>query len=158
VAERRLRRVFSAPDLAEPGVVLNAAEARFFKDHGFLVKHALLHDEAMAAAVERAGAHLLEVVPRAPQGAWRLDRDDPSTWVNPRWAPMLPHPRSGPHEGRAPVQYYDGIVKLHTLGHADFVLRDFANHRAGARGRERTAEHALANGRLAPALHARLAT
>jgi len=128
VAERRISRVFSAPDLATPGVALNAAEIHFFKDHGFLVKHALLHDDAMAAVVERVWEHLLEVVPRAPQGAWRLDRNDPRSWLNPRWAPMPPHPQSGPHEGRAPVEYYDGIVKLHTLGQADFLLRDFADH------------------------------
>ena len=128
VAEHRLSRVFSAPDLAEPGVVLNAAEIRFFKEHGFLVKHALLERDAMAAAVDRAWEHLLEVVPPDPHSDWRLDRNDPSTWVNPRWAPMPPHPQSGPYQGRAPVEYYGGIVKLHTLARADFLLRDFANH------------------------------
>jgi hypothetical protein len=129
VAEHRRSRVFSAPDLAEPGVVLSAAEIRFFKEHGFLLKHALLDQEAMAAAMERAWDHLLEVVPRDPHSAWRLDRNDPSTWVNPRWAAMPPHPQSGPHQGRAPVEYYDhGVVKLHTLGDDEFLLRDFANH------------------------------
>ena len=128
VAEHRLSRVFSAPDLAAPGVVLSAAEIRFFKEHGFLIKHALLDQDAMARAVERAWEHLLEVVPPDPHSDWRLDRNDPSTWVNPRWAPMPPHPQSGPYQGRAPVEYYGGIVKLHTLARADFLLRDFANH------------------------------
>jgi hypothetical protein len=128
MAERRISRVFSAPDLAVPGVVLSAAEILFFKVHGFLVKHALLDGDAMANALERVWDHLLEVVPRDPHSAWRLDRRDPSTWVNPRWAPMPPHPQSGRYEGRAPVEHYGAIVKLHTLGQADFLLRDFANH------------------------------
>ena len=144
-AERRISRVFSAPDLAVPGVVLSAAEIRFFKDQGFLVKHALLDQGAMAEAVERVWDQLLEVVPRDPHSAWRLDRSDPSTWLNPRWAPMPPHPQSGPHEGRAPVEYYGGIVKLHTLGQADFLLRDFANH-PSVRG--------VANALLGPPLRA----
>jgi hypothetical protein len=128
IAEPKLSQVFSAPDLAKPGVLLSADEIRFFKDQGFLVKHALLERDAMIAAEQRAWAHLLEVVPRAPDSAWRLDPRDPSTWVNPQWAPMPPHPKSGPHEGRAAVEYYGGTVKLHTLGPADFLLRDFANH------------------------------
>lgn len=128
MAERRLSRVFSAPDLATPGTVLSAAEIRFFKEQGFLIKHALLDHDAMAAAVERVWEHLLEVVPHDPRSTWRLDRNDASTWLNPRWAPMPPHPRSGPHEGRAPVEHYEGVVKLHTLGQADFLLRDFAHH------------------------------
>lgn len=143
VAEHRISRVFSAPDLAAPGVVLSPAEIRFFKQHGFLVKHALLHHDAMAAALDRVWEHLLEVVPCDPHSGWRLDRNDPSTWVNPRWAPMPPHPQSGPHEGRAPVEYNGGIVKLHTLGQADFLLHGFANH---PRVRE------VARGLLGPAL------
>src|SRR4029078_6913601 len=95
VAEHRRSRVFSAPDLAEPGVVLNAAEIRFFKEHGFLIKHALLDQAARDTAVEPAWDHLLEVVPRDPHSSWRLDRNDPSRWVNPRRAPLPPHPRSG---------------------------------------------------------------
>src|SRR5262245_16079577 len=116
--ERRVSRVFCAPDLSAPGVLVSPAEVRFFKEHGFFVKPALLDREAMAAAVERVWQHLLEVVPQDPSNGSRLDPRDPNTWVNPRWLAMPPHPQSGEYEGRAPVEYYGGVVKLHLLGRA----------------------------------------
>jgi hypothetical protein len=71
-AERRISRVFSAPDRAVPGVVLSAAEIRFFKGHGFLVKHALLDHDAMAEAVECFGticSRSCRAIRTAPGGA-----------------------------------------------------------------------------------------
>jgi hypothetical protein len=127
-AERRKSRVFSAPDLSVPGTILSPVEVRFFQENGFLVKHALLDREAMAAAVERTWEHLLEVVPQDPSSGWRLNPRDPSTWQNPRWAPMPPHPTSGEYEGRAPVEYHGGVVKLHLLGREASLLASFANH------------------------------
>jgi hypothetical protein len=127
-APPRTSRVFSAPDLSVPGALVSPVEVRFFKEHGFLVKHALLDREAMAAAVERAWDHLLEVVPQDPSSGWRLNPRDPGTWQNPRWAPMPPHPTSGEHEGRAPVEYQAGVVKLHLLGRDESLLASFANH------------------------------
>ncbi len=119
---RRLSDVFEAPDLARPGVVLANDERAFFVEHGFLVKHRLVADALLAPAMNRIWAHLLQVVPVRAGSDWRLLRDDPSTWVNPQWASMPPHPESGPFQGRQPVEYYGRIVKLHDIGAEQYLL------------------------------------
>lgn len=124
----QVSRVWAPPELATSGVALNSDECRFFQDNGFLVKHALLDRTALDRALDRVWDHLLEVVPQDAASLPGLSRHKPATWVNPRWAPMPPHPDCGPYEGRAPVEYNGGAVKLHLLGHADYLLRAFARH------------------------------
>ena len=143
--ERRPSRVFFPPDLSTPGTLVSPAEARFFREHGFFVKHGLLGRDAMAAAIERTWEHLLEVVPQDTSSGWRLDPRDPSTWQNPRWAPMPPHPASGEYQGRAPVEYYGGVVKLHFPGRDELLLESFANH-----ARVRDVVQALLGGEIRP--------
>ncbi len=117
-----LSRVFTMPDLTEPGTPLSAAEITFFKTHGFLVKAGLLDNTRMAQAMDHLWTHLQSHVPVAPGSNWRLQRDEPASWVNPQWAEMPEHPRSGPFEGRQPIEYYGRIVKMHDIGAAPWLL------------------------------------
>ena len=119
---RRLSAVFEAPDLARADIALSNDERDFFIEHGFLVKHRLISDALLASAMDRIWAHMLRVVPVREGSDWRLQRDDPSTWLNPQWATMPPHPDSGPFQGRQPVEYYGRIVKMHDIGGEGFLL------------------------------------
>ncbi len=112
--------VFRMPELAVAGQAVSQAEIEFFIANGFIVKRGLLDARAVAAALDRAWAHLLGHVPVAE--GWSLSRRDPSSWINPRWAPMPPAAESGPHQGRQPIVYSGVTVKLHDLGDADYLL------------------------------------
>lgn len=113
--------VYSAPRLATPGVHLSPAEASFFVANGFFVKHGLLSATAIDGARDRIWTHLLDRVPRRTGAPLR--RDDPATWVAPRWAPRPPTPKAGPHAGRRRIDYGGTAVKLHDLGSASYLLR-----------------------------------
>ncbi len=123
VDPRRVSDVFEAPDLAQPGFVLSAKEREFFIEHGFLIKPQLVSDKLLKPAMDHIWSHLLQVVPVHPDTDWRLSRDDRSTWVNPQWAVMPPHPESGPYQGRQPVEYQGRIVKMHDIGAEEFLLQ-----------------------------------
>ena len=114
--------VFEPPALADSAVGLSSAEVDFFVEHGFLVKKRLLSANAVDAAMERIWAHLLDRAPIALEPDWRLRRDDPATWLNPRWAPMPPTPKAGPHEGRQRIAIHGATIKLHDLGAADYIV------------------------------------
>ena len=114
--------IFEPPALAAPDALLSAAEVEFFVAHGFLVKKRLLCANAVDAALERIWAHLLDRVPMALESGWRLRRNDPKTWLDPRWASMPPAPKAGPHEGRQRIAHHGATVKLHDLGGADYVV------------------------------------
>ncbi len=120
---RRVSNVFEPPDLAQDGMVLSVKERDFFIEHGFLVKPRLVSETLLTPAMDRIWSHLLKVVPVHPDTNWRLVRDDRSTWVNPQWAEMPPHPESGPYQGRQPVEHNGRIVKLHDIGAEDFLLQ-----------------------------------
>jgi len=119
---RRVSDVFEPPDLAQAGFILSRKERDFFVEQGFLVKPRLVSEALLAPAMDRVWSHLLKVVPVHPDTTWRLTRDDRSTWVNPQWAVMPPHPVSGPYQGRQPVEHYGRIVKMHDIGVEDFLL------------------------------------
>ena len=119
---RRVSEVFEAPSLSRPGFTLTSDERAFFIEHGFLVKQRLVSEYLLAPAMDRIWSHLLQRVPVRPESGWRLAREDRSTWSNPQWATMPPHPESGPYQGRQPVEYYGNIVKLHDIGADDFLL------------------------------------
>ncbi len=125
---RRASEVFRAPLLGAAGVALTAAEREFFMAHGFLVKPRLIGDDLLEPAMDRLWAHLLAAVPVRAGSRWRLRREVRETWVDPQWATMPPHPSSGPHEGRQPVEYYGRIVKLHDIGDQDFLLDLLPRH------------------------------
>lgn len=119
---QRLSAVFEMPPLAEPGHVVSEAEVDFFRREGFLVKRGLLDPPKLAAAMDRIWLHTLANVPAREGSGWTLSREDPATWVNPQWARMPPHPESGPHQGRQPIEYYGGTLKLHDIGDARYLL------------------------------------
>lgn len=119
---RRVSDVFAPPDLSADGFVLSANEREFFIENGFLIKPGLVSEELLAPAMDRIWSHMLDVVPVHPDTNWRLIRDDRSTWVNPQWAVMPPHPESGPYQGRQPVEHYGRIVKMHDIGVEDYLL------------------------------------
>lgn len=120
---RRASEVFEAPDLSQPGFALSTGERAFFMEHGFLVKKHLVSEGLLVPAMDRIWSHLLQVVPVHPETAWRLARDDRSTWLNPQWAMMPPPPESGPFQGRQPVEYYGRFVKMHDIGAEEFLLQ-----------------------------------
>jgi hypothetical protein len=126
--KQKLSRVFEMPDLASPGEVLSRAEADFFMEHGFLIKKALLTHDLIEPAVDKIWDHLVKAVPAKSGSSWRLDRSDPSTWVNPDWAEQPPHPASGPFQGRQPIEHYGRIIKLHDLGDDAELLAMFPNN------------------------------
>lgn len=113
--------IYRAPRLAAPGVAVTAAEVDFFVANGFLVKHGLVDESAADIALGRVWAHLLDRVPR--QAGWQLRREDPSTWTGPRWGPVPPTPKAGPHAGRLRIEHLGTTVKLHDLGSASHLLR-----------------------------------
>ena len=119
---RRVSEVFEAPDLGRPGFVLSADERAFFMENGFLVKQRLVSEDLLIPAMDRIWSYLLQAVPVRPESNWRLARDDRSTWLNPQWAKMPPHPDSGPYQGRQPIEYNGRIVKLHDIGAEEFLL------------------------------------
>ncbi|MCZ6869759.1 MAG: phytanoyl-CoA dioxygenase family protein [Gammaproteobacteria bacterium] len=110
------------PDLAVPGEVVSKAEMDFFMKNGFFVKKGLLDPLKLAPALDQIWAHLLERVPVLEGSGWELSREDSATWMNPQWAPMPPHPTSGPYQGRQPIEHMGRIVKLHDVGDADYLL------------------------------------
>ena len=114
--------VYETPDLAVPGQALSAAEIGFFQDHGFLVKRGLLDAEPLATALARIWLHLLDRVAIDRRANWSLAPDDETTWTNPRWAPMPPAPKAGPHQGRQRIVHARTTVKLHDLGTASYLL------------------------------------
>ncbi len=121
-AIQKLSRVFEMPDLTVPGEVLSRAEIEFFRDNGFLIKQQLLDQAKIDRAMDRIWPHLIDNVPTRDDSNWVLDRHDRASWVNPQWAPMPPHPESGPFQGRQPREYYGRIVKLHDIGREDYLL------------------------------------
>ena len=116
--------VYQAPeDVAVPGQVVSEAEAAFFVANGFLVKRGLLAADAVDHAMERIWWHVADRLPLARPGEHRrIERTDPATWRNPRWAPMPPAAKAGPHFGRQRVVHAGATVKLHYLGAADWLL------------------------------------
>ena len=119
---RRVSEVFEAPDLSRPGLALSTDERAFFMEHGFLVKQRLVSEDLLIPAMDRIWSHLLQAVPVRSESNWRLAREDRSTWLNPQWAKMPPHPDSGPYQGRQPIEYNGRIVKLHDIGAEEFLL------------------------------------
>ena len=116
--------VFEMPEgLRVPGQALSRAEAAFFVAHGFLVKKGLLVAAEVDAAMARIWWHLGDRVPLRGDAPCRPARDDPATWVNPRWARTPPVPKAGPHAGRQRIVHAGATLKLHDLGAAPF-LRD----------------------------------
>ncbi len=120
--KQKLSVVFEMPDLAVPGDVASRAEIDFFRKNGFLVKKGLLDPAKLAPAFDQIWSHLLEKVPVRHGSGWHLVREDRGTWMNPQWAPMEPHPASGPYQGRQPIEQYGRTVKLHDIGDADYLL------------------------------------
>ena len=116
--------VYQAPnDVAVPGQVVSEAEIAFFVAQGFLVKKGLLAADAVEAAMERVWWHVGDRLPLVRDGEHRrIARDDPATWMNPRWARMPPVAKAGPHIGRQRAVHAGATVKLHYLGAADFLL------------------------------------
>ena len=110
------------PAIAVPGEPLSGAEIDFFVANGFVVKRGLIEHDALAAAMERIWAHLLDRVPIDRQSGWSLSPNDPTTWLNPRWASMPPVPKAGFYSGRQRIVHAGATVKLHDLGDADFLL------------------------------------
>ena len=120
--KRIASRVFDPPDLSLPGRALSRAEIEFFQEHGFVAKKALLESEALAEAMRRIWAHLLDRVP-FDKSAERIPRPRrPETWPDPAWAPMPPAPKAGPHAGRQRIVHAGAALKLHDLGAADYLL------------------------------------
>ena len=119
--QKRPSVVFDAPDLSVDGEHVSDAEIRFFVDNGFLVKKRLLDSDALAAALERIWAYLLEELPPA-EGTAPPVPDDPTTWISPRWAPMPAVRKSGPYQGRQRIFHSGRTVKLHDIGDADYLL------------------------------------
>ena len=116
--------IYQAPeDVAVRGQVVSEAEAAFFVANGFLVKRGLLAADAVDHAMERIWWHVADRLPLARHGEHRrIERADPATWRNPRWAPMPPAAKAGPHFGRQRVVHAGATVKLHYLGAADWLL------------------------------------
>ena len=119
--------VFEAPELAEAGVVVSAAEARFFQINGFLVKRGLIDRGLTDDAMERVWEDFERSVPMA-EGAPVVSRDEPDSWKSPQWGKMPPPDASGPFEGRQRVVHSGHTVKMHEIGAADFLLRLGPNH------------------------------
>jgi len=119
---QKVSRVFSMPDMADPGVLLSPAEITFFKTNGFLIKERLLAEDAMREAMARIWTHAETALPRREGSNWRLARNNPESWINPDWAPQPPHPTSGPFQGRQPREYVGSMVKLHDLGAERYML------------------------------------
>lgn len=113
--------VFDAPDLSVDGELVSQAEIRFFVDNGFLVKKLLIDPDALASALDRIWAYLLEKLPTT-EGAVPPVPDDPTTWANPRWVPMPAVRKSGPYQGRQRIFHSGRTVKLHDIGDADYLL------------------------------------
>lgn len=128
--KQKLSRVFEMPTLAEPGKTLSHAEIDFFLENGFLIKERFLPDDRIDLAVDKVWDHLLAAVPSAPDADWQLRKDEPDSWVNPRWAKQPDHPKSGPFQGRQPIEHYGRIIKLHDIGNADYLLALCANNEA----------------------------
>ena len=120
--KQKLSVVFEMPNLAVPGEVVSKAEIDFFRENGFIVKKGLLDPLRLESAMEKIWSHMLERVPVLDGTDWALSRDDRATWINPQWAPMPPHPESGPYQGRQPIEHYGRTVKLHDIGNADYLL------------------------------------
>ncbi len=127
-ARQKLSVPFSAPSLAEQGTMLSTAEVDFFKENGFLIKERLVDEGRVQAELARTWAHLLRHVPSHPDTDWRLDPQDPSTWKDPQWAPMAPHPQTGYYEGRQPREAFGQTVKLHDLGWDDAITDLLPRH------------------------------
>ena len=119
---RKLSVVFEMPDLTRPDEVVSEAEKDFFCEHGFLVKRRLLDPDKMETSLDRIWTHLIAKVPVKKGSTWTLSRDDASTWKDPQWAEMSPHPIDGPFQGRHPIAHLRRVVKLHDLGNEDFIL------------------------------------
>ena len=119
---RKPSAVFEMPDLTIPDEVVSEAEKDFFCEHGFLVKKRLLDPDKMEASLDRIWTHLIAKVPVKKGSTWTLSRDDASTWKDPEWAEMSPHPIDGPFQGRHPIEHMRRVVKLHDLGNEDFIL------------------------------------
>lgn len=131
MAERlqpKLSVPFSAPALAEQGTLLAPAEIEFFKANGFLIKERMVDTDLVGNELDRAWGHLQRHVPPHPDSNWRLDRDDPETWKDPRWAPMAPHPETGYYQGRQPREAFRRTVKLHDLGWVDSLTDLLPGH------------------------------
>ncbi len=127
-ARQKLSVPFSAPALAEQGTRLSAAEVEFFRVNGFLIKERLVDQSRTAAELERTWAHLLRHVPPHPDSEWRLDPNDRSTWKDPQWAPMAPHPQAGYYQGRQPREAFGQVIKLHDLGWDDAITDLLPRH------------------------------
>ena len=138
------------PDLAAPGEVVSKAEAEFFTNNGFFIKKGLLDPAKLAPALDQIWSHLLEKVPVLKGSGWELSREDSRTWMNPQWSPMPPHPVSGPHQGRQPIEHYGRIVKLHDIGNAGYLLDLLPNDRD-----VRAVAEALLGEDLRPSIHTR---
>eukprot|EP01052_Picozoa_sp_SAG31_P013931 SAG31_NODE_850_length_11521_cov_47.558396_11_plen_266_part_00 len=116
-----------------PGITKD--EAAFFKQHGFLVKPALLQPDEVAAAQDRVYA--------AAPGL--LDRSDPGSWIDaPRRWPVLPQ-KPGPSPPDKDYRSYKGgkgvrhpssysptghVWKWHAEGDSDWLLRLLPNNPA----------------------------
>ena len=124
---QRLSKPFEMPDLSSPGELLSAEETAFFVENGFLIKPALLDPYRLEETMALIWDHAIEVLPRRPGTSWTLDRGDRSTWFDPQWDKMPPHPDSGPFQGRQPLEYYGPIVKMHDIGTDPRLLSLFPN-------------------------------
>ncbi len=118
--KQKLSIVYETPDLSVTGEVISEAEKEFFKVNGFIVKHGLLDQEKLAIAFDRIWTHLLANV--GANSDWQLSRDDKGTWLNPQWAPMAEAPTAGYFQGRQPMEQFGRILKMHDIGHADYLL------------------------------------
>lgn len=119
---RKLSRIFEFEDRTEPGELLSSREIDFFKENGFLVKKRLVEPALVDAALQRTWNYVLDSIPVDDATSWQLSCDDPTTWVNPRWAKMSPPEGSGFYEGRQRIVYSGTTVKAHDIGDADFLL------------------------------------
>lgn len=118
--KQQLSAVFEMPDLTEPGESLSAAEITFFKENGFLIKQGLLDTNQVSSALDAVWTHLVDHVPMAD--SQQLSRKNRASWRSPAWAPMPPHPTSGLHQGRQPIEYFGRTVKLHDIGDRPYLL------------------------------------
>ncbi|MBF68995.1 MAG: hypothetical protein CMQ29_15055 [Gammaproteobacteria bacterium] len=126
--QSKLSIPFSAQSSAEQGTFLSGAELGFFKEHGFLIKERLVGAERVARELERTWAHLQRHVPPHADSDWRLEPGDPTTWKDPEWSPMAPHPETGYYQGRQPREAFRRTVKLHDLGWDDSLTDLLPRH------------------------------
>ena len=115
-----------------PGV--SSEEARFFKEHGLLIKRHLLDPEALREAQDK----LMTAAEELSGGLFR--RDDPESWLQhpPGTWPPVPPPGPSPPEKdhrdykaakgvRNPVTLGPNLWKHHEVGDADWMLRLIPN-------------------------------